>query len=183
MAASRRRAPLVVLAGAGTILAVAVAIAIAVLHRGGDHRPARATHEERPAAPDFSLVALDGATLSLAALRGKVVLVDFWATWCDPCRDEIPRLVELQRARAARGLQVVGISMDDSAAPVKSLYDQLHMNYPVALGDAALGERFGGVLGLPVKVLVDREGRIASKHEGAIEPQTLAREVDALLAE
>ncbi len=152
-------------------------------HRGGEHASARAVRDAGPPAPDFSLVTIDGAPLSLAALRGKVVLVDFWATWCGPCRDEVPHLIDLQRTYASRGVELVGISMDDSAAPVKSFYDQLHMNYPVALGDAALAERFGGVLGLPVKFLIDRAGRIAHKHVGPVEPATLARELDELLAE
>jgi cytochrome c biogenesis protein CcmG, thiol:disulfide interchange protein DsbE len=138
---------------------------------------------ERAFAPVFTLTTLDGAPLRLEALRGKVVLIDFWATWCGPCRDEIPELGELNRIYGPRGVQVVGISMDDDAAPVRAFYRELHMNYPVALGDAALAQRFGGVLGLPVKFLIDRKGRIAGRHDGAMDSATLARELSTLLSE
>jgi thiol-disulfide isomerase/thioredoxin len=136
----------------------------------------------RATAPAFQLTTLDAQPLSLAALRGKVVLVDFWATWCGPCRDEVPKLVELQRTYGPRGVQLVGLSMDDDAEKVKAFYRELHMNYPVALADAKLGERFGGVLGLPVKFLVDRQGRLVGRLDTA-DPAKLGPELDRLLAE
>ena len=138
---------------------------------------------QRLPAPAFTLTTLDGKPLELQALHGKVVLVDFWATWCGPCRDEAPKLIELQQKYAGRGVQVVGISMDDDAAPVRTFYQQHHISYPVALGDAALGERFGGVLGMPAKFLIDRQGRIAAKHHGAVDFTQLERELNALIAE
>jgi thiol-disulfide isomerase/thioredoxin len=137
---------------------------------------------QRKPAPELQLTTLDGASLTLSALRGKVVLIDFWATWCGPCRDEAPKLVELQREYGPRGVQLVGISMDDDAEKVKAFYREWHMNYPVALGEAAVGERFGGVLGLPAKFLVDKQGRLLGRLDTG-DPAQLRPELDRLLAE
>jgi cytochrome c biogenesis protein CcmG/thiol:disulfide interchange protein DsbE len=132
-------------------------------------------------APDFSLQDISGAPLSLASYRGKVVLLDFWATWCTPCRAEIPHFIEYQNKYGAQGLQIVGISMDDDAKPVRAFYDELKMNYPVALGTTQLADSFGGVLGLPVTFLIGRDGRIAAKYVGAVEMSIVEREMTSLL--
>jgi peroxiredoxin len=132
-------------------------------------------------APEFSLTDIKGQRLDLASYRGKVVLLDFWATWCAPCRTEIPQFVAMQDRYRERGLQIVGISLDDSAAPVRTFYADYKMNYPVALGDAGLAERYGGILGLPVAFLIDREGRICAKHVGETDIAVLEREVATLL--
>lgn len=134
------------------------------------------------AAPDFSLPELNGKQLQLASLRGKVVLLDFWATWCDPCREEIPQFVKLQNQYGPQGLQIVGISIDDSADPVRKFYREFHMNYPVVMGDAKTGELYGGVLGLPIAFLIDRDGRIYAKHIGATSPDVFESEIVKLLA-
>jgi cytochrome c biogenesis protein CcmG, thiol:disulfide interchange protein DsbE len=132
-------------------------------------------------APDFNLSQLDGPTLRLSSYRDKIVLLDFWATWCAPCREETPNLVNLQKEYGDRGLQIIGVSMDDSAEPVHAFYRQFHMNYPVVMGNAKTGELYGGVLGLPIAFLIDRNGRIYKKHVGATDPVVLEKEINFLL--
>jgi len=134
------------------------------------------------ASPEFTVTDIDGKKRSLSDYRGKVVLLDFWATWCTPCRAEIPHFVEMQQKYGPQGFQVVGISMDDDAKPVKEFYRQFNMNYPVAVGDDKLAQSFGGVLGLPVNFIIDREGRIHAKYLGATDVSVIDKAVSALLA-
>jgi cytochrome c biogenesis protein CcmG/thiol:disulfide interchange protein DsbE len=132
-------------------------------------------------APDFTLTALDGQPLRLADYKGKVVLLDFWATWCAPCRSEIPKFVTWQKQYGPQGLQVIGISMDDSDKPVPGFVQQFQIDYPVALGDAKLADQYGGVLGLPVTFVIDRDGRIHHKHVGLTDTALLEGEIKRLL--
>ncbi len=137
----------------------------------------RATHSF---APQLSLTDLSGQKLELSSYRGKVVILDFWATWCEPCRTEIPRFVDLQNKYRNQGLQIIGISLDDDPKPVRGFYQQFKMNYPVAIGDANLAERYGGILGLPVNFVIDREGRIHAKHVGEVDISLIEQEINSL---
>jgi cytochrome c biogenesis protein CcmG/thiol:disulfide interchange protein DsbE len=132
-------------------------------------------------APDFSLQDLDGQPLQLANYRGKVVLLNFWATWCGPCRGEIPHFVGLQNQYREPGFQIIGISMDDGPKPVREFYQQFKMNYPVALGTEKMAQSYGGVLGLPVTFLIGRDGQIAAKHTGEVQMPALEEEIKSLL--
>jgi peroxiredoxin len=132
-------------------------------------------------APDFSVTDLSGQTLQLSRYRGKVVVLNFWATWCSPCRGEIPRFVDLQTRYGRDGLQIIGISLDDDPKLVRAFYQQLRMNYPVAIGDAKLAEQYGGVLGLPVSFLISRDGRIYAKHVGEADAALIEREIKSAL--
>lgn len=160
------------------VIAVAAGIYVGFHRRHGMGRGSAAPHSD---APDFSLPQLNGQSLQLSSYRGKVVLLDFWATWCTPCREEIPHLVELQNKYRDQGLQIIGVSMDDSPDPVREFYQQFHMNYPVVMGNAEIGERYGGVLGLPIAFIIDRSGRIYAKHIGATEAFVLEQDVKTLL--
>jgi cytochrome c biogenesis protein CcmG/thiol:disulfide interchange protein DsbE len=132
-------------------------------------------------APNFSLQDMDGQPLNLASYKGKVVLLDFWATWCAPCRDEIPHFVEFQKSYGAQGLQIIGISMDDGPKPVREFYQQFKMNYPVAMGTTQLAQSYGGILGLPVTFLIGRDGRIVAKYVGATEMPPLGKQIKSQL--
>jgi thiol-disulfide isomerase/thioredoxin len=133
------------------------------------------------AAPDFSRSSLDHREIRLSAYRGKVVVLNFWATWCEPCIAEVPRFAEWQRKYGPRGLRIVGVSMDDDEAPVRTAVRKYGLNYPVVMGDEKLGELYGGVLGLPMTLLIDANGRIRFEHEGAADLDLIEREMQALL--
>ena len=132
-------------------------------------------------APDFTVKDIDGRKLTLSDYKGKVVLLNFWATWCAPCRTEIPHFVEMQNRFGPDGFQVIGISMDDDPKPVREFAQQFGLNYPVAVGDDKLAEKYGGVLGLPISFIIDREGRIYGKHIGAADVAVFDNEVIGLL--
>ena len=134
-------------------------------------------------APHFVRRDLKGRSISLAQLRGKVVLLNFWATWCGPCVTEMPEFMAWQRQYAAQGLQVVGISMDDSAAAAQKFVNKLKIDYPVAMGDPALGKRYGGVLGLPLSFVIDRKGEVRAAYQGIYNLKGMQAQLQALLAE
>jgi len=165
------------------VAGIAVAIVVVGLYVVNRHRgmSMRVTSAEHPFAPDFSLSELSGQKLNLSNYRGRVVLLDFWATWCEPCREEIPRFEELQNKYRDQGFQIIGISMDDGPEPVRDFYQQFKMNYPVVMGDAKIGELYGGILGLPIAFVIGRDGRIYSKHMGATDVSLFEREIKAQL--
>jgi thiol-disulfide isomerase/thioredoxin len=139
------------------------------------------TSSDHPVAPDFSLPDPSGQALTLSSYRGKVVLLDFWATWCVPCRAEIPGFVELQDKHRDQGLQIISVSMDDGPEPVRTFLGEFKMNYPVVMGNASTGELYGGVLGLPIAFLIGRNGRIYYKHIGPVDMSVLEKEIEGLL--
>ncbi len=132
-------------------------------------------------APEFVLRDLNHKRLDLKAYRGKVVLLNFWATWCAPCQLEMPRFVSWQSQYGSRGLQVIGISMDDDPAPVRNLCAKLNMNYPVAMGDEKIGELYGRVLGLPVTYLIDSNGEVRAEFRGETDLSAIEKKIKMLL--
>jgi peroxiredoxin len=134
------------------------------------------------AAPDFSLVDAGGAKIRLSDYKGKVVLLNFWATWCPPCKAEIPWFEEFQRTYAGQGLVVIGISMDeDGWKTVKPYIAATRINYRVGIGDAALARNYGGVDSLPETLMIDREGTIAARHVGIVSKSEYESEIVQLL--
>ncbi len=122
--------------------------------------------------PDLVLQNLEGRGVPLRGFRGRILLVDFWATWCAPCEESIPYLMKLQERYRARGLQVLGIALDVGGAGVVEPFVKEHrMNYPVLLGDEATTRAFGGILGVPTSFLFDREGRVVKRFVGVVDHQ------------
>jgi thiol-disulfide isomerase/thioredoxin len=118
-------------------------------------------------APDFTLESIDGKSLKLSDLRGKAVLLNFWATWCGPCKIETPWLVEMQNEYGAQGLQIVGIAMDDSGKDeIAKFAKDMGVNYPVLLGKEAVGDAYGGVPALPESFFIGRDGKIVDRIIG-----------------
>ncbi|AEN72897.1 alkyl hydroperoxide reductase/ Thiol specific antioxidant/ Mal allergen [Rhodothermus marinus SG0.5JP17-172] len=137
----------------------------------------------RPA-PDFEAPGLDGAPFRLSAHRGSVILLNFWATWCAPCRTEIPDLVALQRELGDRGLLVVGVSTDEEGAEVVAPFAaNFKINYPVVLDDGSVSEAYGGIWALPTTVVIDRAGRIRYEIIGIFPTEEMRPRLEALLDE
>jgi thiol-disulfide isomerase/thioredoxin len=131
-------------------------------------------------APVFKLTALDGKPITLAALQGKVVLLNFWATWCGPCRAEIPDLVALQDRYQGR-LQIIGLNVDDEEADIQQYVKETNINYPVAMTSNEVRMQFGGIPALPTSFVLDTEGRVVQKHVGLWNPAVYETEIRALL--
>ena len=131
-------------------------------------------------APAFKLDTLDGKPISLADARGKVILLNFWATWCGPCRAEIPDLIELQNKYKDR-LQIIGLTVDDDdPAAVKKVVEKTGINYPVAMASTEVRMKYGGIAALPTSFMLDSEGRVMQKHEGLRDPLLYELEIRAL---
>lgn len=136
----------------------------------------------RKPAPDFSLKDANGRTVALSDYRGKVVLLNFWATWCGPCKLEIPWFVEFERAYKDRGFAVLGVSMDeDGWDAVKPFLAEMGVNYRVVLGDEKIAQAYEGVESLPTSFLIDREGNIAAVHIGLVSRKTYEKDLGELL--
>jgi peroxiredoxin len=140
--------------------------------------------KDRKAAPDFTLKDANGASVKLSDYKGKVVLLDFWATWCGPCKIEIPWFIEFEQTYKDKGFAVVGVSMDeDGWSVVKPYLQERKVNYRVLLGTEMLSQLYGGLDALPSTFLIDRTGRIASVHIGLSSGKDgFTDEINSLLA-
>jgi peroxiredoxin len=145
---------------------------------------------DRKMAPDFTLTDASGRAVKLSESRGKVVLLNFWATWCGPCEQEIPWFVEFQssvefqRANDSQGFTVLGVSMDEGGWPaVKPYISRKGINYPVMIGNHEVARLFGGVGAIPLTVIIDRSGRIAAIHAGLCKKAEYESDIRAVLNE
>jgi thiol-disulfide isomerase/thioredoxin len=137
----------------------------------------------KPANLNFTLKDVTGKSVTLASLKGKVVLLDFWATWCGPCKIEIPWFIEFQNKYGAKGLQVVGVSVDDTIDKLKPYVADMKMNYPIlqGLGHDDVQDAYGPIWGIPVTVVISRDGKICAKHTGMSSKDSFENQIKALL--
>jgi thiol-disulfide isomerase/thioredoxin len=165
----------------GVMVATAVAIVIFVLWvnratRLPAARAAKTSQENKSSTPDFKLKDLDGDEVTLSQFRGKVVLVNFWATWCGPCHIEIPWLMEFQEKYSGRGFTVLGVAMDEEGKSAVAPFvaterfrldgKRQSINYPIVLGNDASADQFGGLVGFPTSVLISKDGHVIRRVDG-----------------
>lgn len=134
-------------------------------------------------APGWELQGLDGKTVNSTDFKGRVIVLDFWATWCQPCQAEISGFIELQKKYQAQGLAVVGISVDQAGSGiVKSFVQKDGINYPVVLADSKVVAAYGGIEAIPTTFIIDRAGRIVKQHLGFTGKEEFEKEIKALLS-
>jgi thiol-disulfide isomerase/thioredoxin len=152
-----------------------------ITHSRGHWDFARSSRDSLRTVPELSFTDLNGRAIHTTDYKNKVVLVNFWAAWCLPCAEEVPRFIALQKKYQGQGLQVIGFSVDDDAQELQSFYRKYQMNYPVVPSDVKLADAFGGVLGLPTTFVIGRDNRIHTKHTGVTDFAVLEREVVTLM--
>ena len=137
----------------------------------------------RPANLDFTLQDVGGRDVTLSDFRGDVVLINFWATWCAPCRVEIPHFIALHEKYRERGLAILGVSVDESTSSLGSFVDELKMTYPVLVAAKRrdLLEAYGPPAGFPTSFLISRDGKVCAQHVGLTDAAVLERQIRALL--
>jgi peroxiredoxin len=136
----------------------------------------------RKPAPEFSLKDSDGRTVTLADYKGKVVLLNFWATWCGPCKVEIPWFVEFEQKYKDRGFAVLGVALDEEGwEVVKPYINEAKVNYRIIMGNDSIAQLYGGVDNLPTSFILDQNGRIASTHIGLVDKSNYENEISELL--
>jgi peroxiredoxin len=163
------------------IFSVGAVLALA-LSGCGSGRVAKAPGSAPASAPDFELKDVDGKAFRLSEAKGTVRLVDFWATWCAPCREEIPMFKDLHATYGSKGFTLVGIAMDDEGvAKVKPFVDENKIPYLTLIGNDDVAQSFGGIVGFPSKFLVDRDGKIVETWVGEVPRSVLEKRIQSLL--
>ena len=178
-----RRKPFVTFVVA-MVVTLTVLFAIERTGRSAGHLGATRADLEDKVAPDFTLQSIDGKTIRLSDFRRKAVLLNFWATYCAPCRIEMPWFVELQNRYAAEGLQVVGVAMDDASPnDIEKFANDLGVNYPILVGEETVGNAFGGVQFLPSTFYIGRDGKVVDKVFGLNRRNEIEEDIKRALAQ
>jgi len=151
---------------------------------GCSSAPKAQQHLDRKPAANFTLADASGAKVALTDYKGKVVLLNFWATWCGPCKVEIPWFMEFNKTYKDRGLAVVGVSLDDDGwKSVKPYLAEKKIDYTVVVGNDAVSKSYGDVDSLPTTFIIDQDGRIAFTHTGLVSKDTYEKEIQSLLGD
>jgi len=178
-----------------TIVLAIVVIAVSAMIYAGAYksRTASAKYDDVPriagnvkgkVAPEFELKTLDNKTVRLSDLKGKAVLVNFWATWCGPCKIEMPWFVDLQKQYGPQGLEIVGIAMDDSDdKTISDFVKEMGVNYTILKGKESVGEAYGGVVGLPTTFFIGRDGKIIDQAAGLVSRSEIEQNIKIGLAQ
>lgn len=169
------------------LIVVAVVISLMLvfgIQKTRHNRPNSASALQGKPAPDFALASLDGkATLKLSDFKGKAVLLNFWATWCEPCKIEMPWFVELQRQYGPQGLQVLGVAMDDTdPKDISEFAHKMGVNYPIAVGKEAVGDQYGGIPYLPSTFYIDRDGKVVDRVYGLVSRSEIEDDIKKALS-
>ena len=161
-----RRDPVVIILAA-MVVTILLVFGFHLVRRSSDQAVLAGANLKGNPAPEFALQSLDGKTIHLADYRGKAVLLNFWATWCEPCKIEMPWFVELQNQYGPEGFQVVGIAMDDaSQEDISKFARNMGVNYPILIGKEDVGDAYGGVQFLPATFYIGRDGKVMDKVFG-----------------
>lgn len=135
-------------------------------------------------APDFTLLKFGGGNFTLSSLKGKMIILNFWATWCGPCRMEVPGFVRFYEKYRDRGLEIVGVSLDrNRGVAVGPFAKKMKINYILVFGNRKVTEKYGGIRGIPTSFIIDRRGNIVKKHVGFVSESILEKEIKELLEE
>jgi len=164
---SGRRDPVILI-----VVAIVISILLVLGIKKAHHSPVPLTPAGKltgQPAPDFALQSLDGKTVKLSDFRGKAVLLNFWATWCEPCKIEMPWFVDFEKKYGSQGLEVLGVAMDDaSPSEISSFAQKLGVNYPVLIGKEEVGGQYGGIEYLPSTFYISRDGKILDHVFGLV---------------
>jgi thiol-disulfide isomerase/thioredoxin len=172
------------------LVVTALLMAGKFMSRGGGSNPTvSAIFQAAPEGPkkgeqahDFTLKTLDGKELKLSSLQGKAVMINFWATWCEPCKIETPWLVELQKKYGEKGFQILGVAVDDAGEKaIGEFARKMQMNYPVLLGTEKVADMYGGVDGLPTNFILDRSGKVVGSEKGLVSESVLVEHIEKAL--
>jgi thiol-disulfide isomerase/thioredoxin len=178
-----RRDPVVLIVVA-MLVSLMLVFGFHMARRSSEPNAAKTSQMKGQLAADFNLQALDGNTVHLSDFRGKAVLLNFWATWCQPCKIEMPWFVELQKQYGPEGLQVLGIAMDDAGPEdVAKFARDVGVNYPVLIGKEAVGDAYGGVQFLPETFYIGRDGRVVDRVFGLKSKSEIEDDIKKALAQ
>jgi peroxiredoxin len=175
-----KRDPIILIVVA-MVISIMLVFGIQRVHHAGGVPPGKL---QGKAAPDFSLPTTTGQTMKLSDFQGKAVLLNFWATWCEPCKVEMPWFVELQKKYGPQGLQVLGVAMDDaSPKDIAAFAEKMGVNYPILIGKEEVGTQYGGIDYLPSTYYISRNGKVIDHAFGLVSRSEIEANIEKALTQ